>query len=361
MILPQQETLAGARTPCGAHTTARLARLQNRLLLLVQHFRFHRPKPSGMERRDYGNYLRCVVPDCFQAKEVEISFHLFPDRKTDARRYRKWLHALKLKHAPSNTAKGNHALNGRRRGKIGSDSKKSVTNKKESNTKKMLSIACPGISNFKMLEVFEKAVKMIPDATFLERWDISVRHLILLVCIKLKTDMSFRCISSLFDVTPKTASKYFRGFVPLLADVMRVAVPWQDGDLLKKDLPYHFRQFQNVRAVLDCTETVKFLVSVTPGGVFNYVSQGFVGKASDKFIFNASGMITMFDEGDSIMVDKGFAISNELSQHRLEMIRPPLLQGAAEHRRSEAKCINRTSPSACRACHTAVEKLQHFH
>lgn len=38
-------------------------------------------KTAGMERRDYGNYLRCVVPDCFQAKEVEISFHLFPDKK----------------------------------------------------------------------------------------------------------------------------------------------------------------------------------------------------------------------------------------------------------------------------------------
>lgn len=241
--------------------------------------------------------------------------------------------------------------------------------------------AWSGISNFKMLEVFEKAVKMVPYATFLERWDISVRHLILLVCIKLKTDMSFRCISTLFDVTPKTASKYFRGFVPLLADVMRVAVPWQDGDLLKKDLPYHFRQFQNVRAVLDCTEvqlqrstclhcriltyshykgreTVKFLVSVTPGGVFNYVSQGFVGKASDKFIFNASGMITMFDEGDAIMVDKGFAISNELSQHRLEMIRPPLLQG--EQLSTEEAKQNASIARARVHVERAIQRLKNF-
>lgn len=103
---------------------------------------------------------------------------------------------------------------------------------------------------------------------------------------------------------------------------------------------------------------MKFLVSVTPGGVFNYVSQGFVGKASDKFIFNTSGMITMFDEGDSIMVDKGFAISNELSQHRLEMIRPPLLQG--EQLSTEEAKQNASIARHALGLERAIQRLKNF-
>ncbi|XP_055534050.1 uncharacterized protein LOC129723705 [Wyeomyia smithii] len=72
-------------------------------------------------------------------------------------------------------------------------------------------------------------------------------------------------------------------------------------------------------------ETAKYLVSVTPGGCLNYVSQGYVGRASDKFIFNASDMISLFDKHDAVMVDKGFAIKKELEQRNLELVRPPTL------------------------------------
>lgn len=208
--------------------------------------------------------------------------------------------------------------------------------------------AWTGLRNFKMLEVIVQALEMTPSAAVFHTWDISITHLTILVFVKLKTNLTFRCISSMFDIAPKTASKYFNAFVPSLAEVMRVAVPWPAKDMISKDLPYHFRQYPTVRAVLDCTEipiqrsnclhcriltyshykgreTAKYLVSVTPGGCFNYVSPGYVGKASDKFIFNACNIITLFDENDAVMVDKGFSISNELLQHNLKLIRPPTL------------------------------------
>ncbi|XP_039448830.1 uncharacterized protein LOC120427948 [Culex pipiens pallens] len=58
-----------------------------------------------MEKRDYGNYLRCVVPSCLQKREPGISFHQFPDRKKDPARFQYWLDALRLEKTPSTTAK----------------------------------------------------------------------------------------------------------------------------------------------------------------------------------------------------------------------------------------------------------------
>lgn len=208
--------------------------------------------------------------------------------------------------------------------------------------------AWTGLGHFKMLEVIVKAVEMTPEAKMFAKWDISIENLVTLVFVKLKTNLSFRCISNMFGITPKTASKYFHTFVPILADVMRIAVPWMNKDNIANDLPYHFQQYPNVRAILDCTEipiqrsnclhcriityshykgreTAKYMVSITPGGVFNFISPGYVGKASDKFIFNACNILPLFEENDAVMVDKGFSIMKELVEHKLELIRPPML------------------------------------
>lgn len=72
-------------------------------------------------------------------------------------------------------------------------------------------------------------------------------------------------------------------------------------------------------------ETAKYLVAVTPGGCFSYISPGYGGKASDKFIFNACGMVSLFQEKDAVMVDKGFAIAYELAEHNMQLLRPPIL------------------------------------
>lgn len=209
-------------------------------------------------------------------------------------------------------------------------------------------IAWTGLGNFEMLDVIAKAVDMILEAETLAKWEISIKDLVTLVFVKLKTNLSFRCISIMFDITPKTASKYFHAFVPILADVMRIAIPWTNKNVVANDLPYHFRNYPNVRAVLDCTEipiqrsnclhcriityshykgreTAKYMVSVTPGGCFNFISHGYVGKASDKFIFNNCNILPLFDENDAVMVDKGFSIMKELMEHNLELIRPPTI------------------------------------
>lgn len=50
------------------------------------------------------------------------------------------------------------------------------------------------------------------------------------------------------------------------------------------------------------------------------------GRASDKFIFNNSGISKKCSEGDAIMVDKGFQINKECAEKGIILHRPPFLR-----------------------------------
>lgn len=118
---------------------------------------------------------------------------------------------------------------------------------------------------------------------------------------------------------------------------------WPTKEEIKKSLPKCFRKFSDVTVVLDCTEipvekprclecrlrlyshykgreTLKFLIRITPSGLISYISEPFGGRASDKAIFNKSGLLDKLLPGkDAIMVDKGFSIEEECAFARFKL------------------------------------------
>ena len=54
--------------------------------------------------------------------------------------------------------------------------------------------------------------------------------------------------------------------------------------------------------------TVKYLVSVHPSGHFNFVSKGWGGCVSDKYLTAHSDFYNLVEPGDYVMADKGFTI-----------------------------------------------------
>lgn len=56
------------------------------------------------------------------------------------------------------------------------------------------------------------------------------------------------------------------------------------------------------------------MVTVAPSGQIIHISQGYRGKASDKFISNEENLFEHFTEKQSIMVDKGFEIYKECTE-----------------------------------------------
>ncbi|KAL3170232.1 hypothetical protein MRX96_015274 [Rhipicephalus microplus] len=116
------------------------------------------------------------------------------------------------------------------------------------------------------------------------------------------------------------------------------------------NLTVHFKEYPNVRAVLDCTEiplhrpkdlesqlltyswykgtyTAMVLVCETPGGCISLLSKAYGGRASDSFIAKKSKILEKFLPSiDSVMVDKGFLIDELWLQHHVTMVHPPFLR-----------------------------------
>ena len=110
------------------------------------------------------------------------------------------------------------------------------------------------------------------------------------------------------------------------------------------------KHYPRLLAIIDCTEiyierprelllqahtwsdykknnTAKILVSISPRGLFNFISECFGGRATDKYIVHQSGFLDMIEEYDQIMADNGFCIQEELMLRRAELVKPPPAQG----------------------------------
>jgi hypothetical protein len=104
-------------------------------------------------------------------------------------------------------------------------------------------------------------------------------------------------------------------------------------------LPKRFKEFSNIRVILDCCEfyiqkpvipeskkttwssykhynTVKLLVGITPTGVISFLPPLWTGSTSDKEMVRNSGLLNCLDEGDAVMANKGFLVRDLLAALR---------------------------------------------
>ena len=71
-------------------------------------------------------------------------------------------------------------------------------------------------------------------------------------------------------------------------------------------------------------------MSITPYGSINYVSKGYGGRASDRYIVEHSNFLKEIRSGEKVMVDKGFNISDLLAYRHAELAIPPGRRGALQ-------------------------------
>lgn len=58
--------------------------------------------------------------------------------------------------------------------------------------------------------------------------------------------------------------------------------------------------------------TIKYLIAITPQGVISYISQGWGGRTSDKYITENSNFLNKLLPGDVVLADRGFTISESV-------------------------------------------------
>ena len=106
--------------------------------------------------------------------------------------------------------------------------------------------------------------------------------------------------------------------------------------------------------------TLKGLVGIAPSGGITFVSQLYTGSISDREIVLRSGILSQsFDDGDSVMAEKGFQIQVDILPLGVDLNIPPFLGSDAQ---MSAEDVVRTQQIASLRIHVerAINKIKNF-
>lgn len=152
----------------------------------------------------------------------------------------------------------------------------------------------------------------------------------MLVMVKIKQDRPFKLIADDFGISRSYAGRLWNLVLPQIVAHVRSLIFWPDADEIRANLPLAFKaRFSKVTCIIDCMEieiekpsgavkqaktwsaykncnTVKFLISIIPSGMVNFVSGGYGGRTSDMEIVEKSGFTEKLKPGMAVMGDRGF-------------------------------------------------------
>ena len=176
----------------------------------------------------------------------------------------------------------------------------------------------------------------------------------LLVLMKVKQDRQFSYLGDDFGISRSYAGRIFAKYVCAIADALSDFIVWPKEETIRKNLPLAFKaRFSSVTCIIDCLEieiekpstaldqsltwssykacnTLKYLISITPNGLINFVSEGFGGRASDMAVLKRSSFLSRLKPGMVIMADRGFkAVEPALVSVGCSLVRPESVTASA--------------------------------
>lgn len=173
----------------------------------------------------------------------------------------------------------------------------------------------------------------------------------LLTLMKLRSGCTNEFIATTFSILPSTCSAILHTWVRFLADFLSPLVFWPDKASVIATMPEYLRnKYPNLRCIIDCSETpverprdlklqaatwsdykkkntLKYLVAITPTGLVSFISKAVGGRATDRYITQESGFLSLIDPYDTVMADRGFPIQEDLLYHHAKLEIPPPSSG----------------------------------
>lgn len=152
---------------------------------------------------------------------------------------------------------------------------------------------------------------------------------LIITLFKCRHNLDFEMMEFTFKLDRKFISEIFEEVIDKLYVVLRKTDIWKLSSNDSEDS-------NSYRCIIDCTEffssdhkhhpTFKLLVSCDEKGRVNFISEAFVGSASDRAVIIKSGFIDKLERGDAVMADKDFDISDLLETKGVLFNIPPVLQ-----------------------------------
>ena len=190
-------------------------------------------------------------------------------------------------------------------------------------------------------------VKKCKDTSFKSKIPLFEQFFLFTCFLKgglMATDISFRA-----KISASTTSRMLITWANYLYFVLGSLPIWPAREAVDKHMPDSFKHcFSRCRVIIDCTEikcqtptanvlnsmfysqykshtTMKGLIGIAPFGAVTFVSELYTGLISDKEITKRSGILSLLEETDSVMMDKGFVIADLLKPLKVSYDLPPFL------------------------------------
>lgn len=177
------------------------------------------------------------------------------------------------------------------------------------------------------------------------------QHLILTL-MRIRLNLNVQDLAYRFKVSSSTVFRSFNHvFHVCSSHLVPSLVYWPDREHARNNLPMVIKNdFPRCIAIIDYFEiyterpsdlkarnttysnykshnTMKYLIAISPLGFISYISKGWGGRVSDKYITDHCGMLEKIIPGDVILVDRGFDINGSLGLHGAEIIVPAFTKG----------------------------------
>ena len=190
-----------------------------------------------------------------------------------------------------------------------------------------------GISSFTVLmSVFNLVAAAVPESPLSK---LTKFQSFTLTLMKLRLNIANLDLAFRFGVCATTIGRTFSKWIEAMNIRLSFLVSWPDRESLQKTMPICFRTNYGLKvtSIIDCFElfiekpsnllaksctwsqykhynTAKYLISITPQGVISFISNGYGGRVSDKYIVETSGYLLHLSPGDVVLADRGFDVND---------------------------------------------------
>ena len=176
---------------------------------------------------------------------------------------------------------------------------------------------------------------------------------LLLVLMKIRLGVTNKDLAYRFRINYGMVSKIYRSWLVILSKALQPLIVWPSRGALRQHLPSAFKSYKNCACIIDCTEifierslnlearaiswsnykhtnTIKYLIGISPAGAVTFLSPGWGGRTSDKQLTIESGVLDFLIFGDSILADKGFLIAGEVAARGAVLAIPSFTRGKSQ-------------------------------
>ncbi|CAJ1061481.1 uncharacterized protein LOC127942764 [Xyrichtys novacula] len=162
-------------------------------------------------------------------------------------------------------------------------------------------------------------------------------QMLLLTLMRLTLNLPRQHLAHIFGISMSTVSTVFLNTISALYTKPGAFVNWPERDALVLTMPHQFVEAfgKKVAVIINCFEilierpsnhkakaetfsnykhsnTMKYLIGITPNGAISFISKGWEGRTTDKTVTEQCGIIDKLLPGELVLADHGFDITESV-------------------------------------------------